>query len=135
MSSTCGESRKLRNENKRLRHLLRETEENRASDLARIAAFEKREVERQASALLIDPEDWRHTNAETQQTFNDEFGQIVGDRVVETAKRFAAQRPHLAKPNTAAPPSDRPLEGLRSGAMPSEEKPKPPSWASAIRGQ
>jgi hypothetical protein len=52
--------RKLRNENKRLRHLLRETEENRATDLARIAAFEKREVEREAAAVLVDPEDiWR----------------------------------------------------------------------------
>lgn len=97
--------RRLRNEAKRLRHLLREEQENRASeqkhresDLARLAAFEKRDVEREAAQVLIDAEDiWRHTDAETQQSFNDEFGEIVGDRVVEAAKRLASERPHLAR--------------------------------------
>lgn len=133
--------RKLRNEAKRLRHLLREEQENRASeqkhresDLARIAAFEKREVEREASQVLIDAEDiWRHTDLETQQTFNNEFGEIVGERVVEAAKRLASERPHLARPNTSPPPSDRPLEGLKPGASPEPEK-KPATWHAAIRG-
>jgi len=127
--------RKLRNENKRLRHLLRETEENRASDLARIAGFEKREVEREASAVLVDPEDiWRTDEATQQQFVDSQFHEVIGDRVREAAEAIIASKPHLAKPNTSAPPSDRPLEGLRSGAAP-EGKPKSPTWASAIRGQ
>jgi hypothetical protein len=127
--------RKLRNENKRLRHLLRETEENRASDLARIAGFEKREVEREASSLLVDPEDIWRTDEATQQAFVDQqFGEVVGDRVREAAEAIITSKPHLARPPTARPPTDRPVEGLRSGAMP-QEKPKPIGWASAIRGQ
>src|SRR6478752_7032326 len=71
--------RKLRGENKRLRHLLRETEENRASDLARIATYERREAERAAATVLVDAEDiWRHTDEQTQASFNDEFGAIIG---------------------------------------------------------
>lgn len=124
--------RKLRNEAKRLRHLLRESEANRASDLARIAAYEKRAVEAAASAVLVDPTDlWVHTDEATQRSFNDEFGSITADRVVEAAKKLAAERPHLAK--TQRPPSNQPIESLRSGAMPAEDK-KPATWYGAIHG-
>lgn len=133
--------RRMRAEAKKLRHRLRESEANRVSeqearagDLARLAELEKREVERAAGTVLIDPNDlWLHTDAKTQSEFNDEFGAIVGDRVVEAAKRLAAERPHLAKPNAERPPSDRPIEGLRPGASP-ESTPKPLSWSSAIHG-
>jgi hypothetical protein len=138
--------RKLRNEAKRLRHLLREEQANRASeaakhqaeresDLARIATYEKAEVERAAATVLVDPEDvWRHTSAEEQAAFNDEFGSIVGTNVVEVAKRLAAERPHLARPNTAPPPTARPIEGLRPGASPEPKTPPVPTWATALRG-
>jgi hypothetical protein len=71
--------RRLRSEAKRLRMLLREEQENRASEqasaLARIAEYERREVERAAAALLIDPQDvLRYTDEKTQAEFNDEFG-------------------------------------------------------------
>ena len=138
--------RRLRAEAKKLRHQLRESEANRASenakhaadresDLARLAALEKAEIERAASAVLVDAEDlWRYVDEATQQTFNDEFGAIVADNVVEAAKKLAADRPHLAKPVVAPPPSAQPIEGLRPGASP-ESKPKPTSWAAAIHGR
>ena len=67
--------RKVNNEAHNLRTRLREVEEARESDLARIAAYEKAEVERAAATVLVDPEDiWRHIDAATQETFNDEFG-------------------------------------------------------------
>ena len=104
--------RKLRNENKRLRHLLRETEENRASDLARLAAAEKREVERQAAQVLVDPEDIWRTDEATQQGWVDEkFHEVIGDKVREAAEAIVASKPHLARPpQVAKPPSDRPIE-------------------------
>jgi hypothetical protein len=127
--------RKLRNEAARLRHLLREEQANRASDLARLAAYEKAEVERAAGTVLVDPEDlWRHTDEATQAEFNDEFGSVIGDRVKEAAQAIAASRPHLAKPNIAPPPSKQPIEG-RSGASPELKKPTTPTWAQALHGR
>ena len=128
--------KRLRQEAQRLRHLLREEQANRqseqASALARIAEYEKREIEQAAAQVLIDPQDvMRYTSAEEQAAFNDEFGAIVADTVVEAAKRLAAQRPHLAK--TQRPPTDRPLEGLRGGASP-EQQARPITWAQALRG-
>ena len=119
--------KKLRRENASLRKAKQEAE-------ARNAAYEHEAVERAASTVLIDPEDiYRYTDEETRAQFNDEFGAITADKVVETAKALAAERPHLGKPPTARPPSDRPVEGLRAGASPEPEKPAATSWASALR--
>ena len=125
--------RKVNNEAHNLRTRLREVEEARESDLARIAAYEKAEVERAAATVLVDPEDiWRHIDAATQETFNDEVGSIVGDRVKEAAQAIVAQRPHLARPQR--PPTDQPNEGLRAGASP-EPKKTEVTWSSALRGR
>jgi hypothetical protein len=137
---TIEAAKKLRSENRNLRQRLRDAERARDEvqaarevDLAKLAEYERREVERAAATVLVDPEDiWRHTDEATQAQFNDEFGAIVGDNVVEVAKKLAAQRPHLARPNTAPPPSDRPIEGLRGGASP-EPKKTEVTWSSALR--
>ncbi len=50
---------------------------------------------------------------------------IIGDRVVETAKRLAA-RNHISAADHAPPPSERPIEGLRGGASPSRGRPRSP---------
>ena len=113
--------RKVNNEAHNLRTRLREVEEARESDLARIAAYEKAEVERAAATVLVDPEDiWRHIDAATQETFNDEFGSIVGDRVKEAAQAIVAQRPHLARPQR--PPTDQPIEGVARRCRPEPKK-------------
>ena len=127
------QARKLRSENKNLRERLHIAETEREAAITRLAAADRREVERHAATVLIDPSDiWQQ--ADTSAFFDDEFKDIVGDKVVEAAKAVIAAKPHLAKPPTAPPPTDRPIEGLRGGAAP-EAKPTTPSWATAIRGQ
>ena len=132
--------RKLRNENARLRHRLKEVEASmgseRESTLARLAAYEREAVERAAATTLIDGEDiWRYTDEATQAEFNDAFGAIVADNVVAAAKRVIAARPHLARPPSTPPPTDRPIESLRPGATPNTGEKKPaPSWHTALRG-
>ncbi len=115
---------------------LRAVEDNRASDLARLAAAEKRDVEREAAQVLLDAEDlWRHTDEATQQAFVDEqFHEIIPDRVREAAAAIIAQRPHLAKPPAVtAPPTDRPLESLKPAAR-AVEPARETSWARLLRG-
>ena len=46
--------KRLRNENKKLRHQLREAQENYGGAAARLAAAERREIEREASSMLVD---------------------------------------------------------------------------------
>ena len=55
-------------------------------------------------------------------------------QIVAAAKALAAEKPHLARPNAAPPPSQRPIEGAPSGATHPQSKPAAPTWASAIRG-
>ena len=128
--------RKARNEAKNLRARLRAKEADYEKLSTQLAAAQRRDAERVAAETLVDPQDlWLHTDAETQQSFVDEeFGAIAADNVVAAAKRVIAQRPHLAKPQAIRPPTDRPLESLRSGAMPAEEKKPTPSWHTALRG-
>ena len=125
--------RRLRTENQKLRHQLREAEENYGGAAARLAAAERREIERElASSLLIDPQDIWRSDTEVQQSFVDEqFREVIPDAVRDAAEAIIAAKPHLAK--STPPPSSQPIEGLRPGASPAE-KPKPTSWAAAIRG-
>jgi hypothetical protein len=126
--------RRLRTENKRLRHELREAQENYGSAAARLAAAQRREAERIAGEVLHEGSDLWRVDPELQQEFYDEeFGEVTRDRVVEAAKALAADKPHLGRPPAGPPPTDRPLEGLRGGARPEEPTPAP-SWASALRG-
>jgi hypothetical protein len=65
--------------------------------------------------------------------FLDEFGAVDQAKVTEAAQQLVAERPHLARPPQAPPPTDRPIEGLRRGASP-DATPSAPSWQSFIRG-
>jgi hypothetical protein len=125
--------RKLRNENRSLRTRLRSTETDYEAAATQLAAAQHAEVKRIAAEVLVDPSDLWRAGVDMTTFVDDEFKSIVADRVVETAKALAAEKPHLAKPPTAPPPSNRPIESLRSGARP-EEKPPAPTWATAIRG-
>lgn len=135
------ELQKVRREAANYRTKLREVEaragtgEDYEATLARLATLERAEVERQAAEVLIDPSDvYRYSDPETQQSFFDaQFGSIARDPIIETAKRIASERPHLARDTTPkAPPSQQPLEGLRAGASPESRKTEV-SWASALR--
>jgi hypothetical protein len=120
------QARKLRSENKALRERAQTAE-------TRLAAAHHADVERIAGEILIDPTDVWTAQPDMSAFYDDEFGQITADKVVAVAKELAAAKPHLAKPPSAPPPTDRPIEGLRPGAAP-EVKTTTPSWSSAIRG-
>jgi hypothetical protein len=126
---------KLREEARTQRSRALAAEADRERLITQVAAAQHRDAEHVAAEHLIDQTDlWRYTDPDKQREFYDhQFGEIVPDRVAEAAKAIAAQKPHLAKPSTAPPPTDRPIEGLRPGAR-AEEKPSAPSWASALRG-
>ena len=125
---------KLRRENQSLRTRMHEYEETLGAAAARETARDRAEVERIASEHLVEAADIWRAQPDIQAFYDDEFHQITRDRVVETAKALVAEKPHLARPNTAPPPSDRPIEGLRPGAR-AEEKPQPVTWSSALRGR
>ena len=131
---TLAEAKKLRRENQSLRTRLHESEEQIGAAAAREAARDRAEVERIAAEHLIDATDIWRAQPDLAAYYDSEFHEITKDRVVETAKALAAEKPHLAKPNTAPPPTDRPIEGLRTGSAP-EPKQESFSWSSALRGR
>ena len=131
---SLGEARKLRRESAALRARAKAAEDDNERLITQNAALSRREVEHAAASVLYDPSDVWRVDPDVQQSFYDEqFGEVVGDKVREAAAALAASKPHLAKPPTAPPPSDRPIEGLRAGAR-VEEKPVAPTWHSALHG-
>jgi hypothetical protein len=128
--------RKVRHEAATLRAQLREarsTIESLEGATARADALEHAEVERVAAEHLIDGSDIWRVDADTRQSFfDDEFHSLTRDRIVQAAKRLASEKPHLGRPPSGPPPSDRPIESLHPGASP-EEKPVEVTWSSALR--
>src|SRR5262245_28165283 len=133
--------RKLRRENAGLReraHTAEERahalEESYGEAAAIVTSMQRAEVERLASSVLHDPGDLLAHQPDLASYYDDEFKTITADKVVEAAKALAAQKPHLGKPPAVAPrpPTDRPIESLRSGAMPDADKPKPITWSSVL---
>lgn len=131
---TIEAARKLRSENRSLRQRLHTAEADVEKLVTQQAAWQRAEIERTAAEVLVDPADVWRIDPDTQQSFYDqEFGEISVDGVVSAAKKLASEKPHLAKPNTAPPPSKQPIEGLRGGASP-EPKKTETTWSSALRG-
>lgn len=135
LPQTIEQAKKLRAENKSLRTRVHALEEKYGEAAAVVSAMQLAEVKRLAGGLLHDPDDLIAHQPDMTAYFDAEFtGMVSADRVTEQAKALIAQRPHLGKPQSSGkPPSDRPIEGLRPGAAPAD-KPKPTSWATAIRG-
>ena len=117
--------RKARNEARNLRTRLRESESTHESDLARLAAHERSVIEQAVKAAgFYDASDFLALHPDTSD-FVDEFHEVVPDRVAEAAKAILDAKPYLGRP-VGPPPTDRPIEGLRSGALPPEDKPAKP---------
>lgn len=134
---TLEAARKLRSENRSLRQRLHAAEAANAElegAATRLSALEHAEVERIAAQDLIDGSDVWTAQPDLTAFYDEEFKQVVPDRVREATQALIASKPHLARPNTTPPPSKQPLEGLRPGATPNEPKPKAHSWSSALRG-
>ena len=110
-----------------------ELQEQLGAAAAREGERDRIEAERIASEALIDPSDLWRERPNVQAFYDESFAMIVPDKVREATAAIVAARPHLAKPRAERPPSDRPLEGLRSGARAPEET-KPITWSTALRG-
>jgi hypothetical protein len=132
--------RKLRRENSSLRsrihdfeEQLRDRDEQIGAQAAREAAHQRSVIEAAARAAgLIDPSDFLAAHPDPSEFIDAEFRDVLPDKVAEAAAALLEAKPYLGRP-VGAPPSDRPLEALRSGARPAD-KPKPASWTTAIRG-
>lgn len=124
------EIRKLRREAQHLRERSRTAEGDKERLITQIGALHHREVERIAAEHLVDPSDvWR---AGTTDFTDPETGELNPALVVEAAQSLAADKPHLARPSSSPPPSDRPVERLRAGATPADYESPKPSWQSVI---
>ncbi|BDB45385.1 MULTISPECIES: hypothetical protein [Mycobacterium] len=124
-------AKRLRSENRNLRERLRTLESDYEAAVTRYDAMQMNEVQRVAAEHLIDPADiWT-----TGKDFYDEYGMPDPEKIATAATTLLTEKPHLGtnyKP-TPAPPSDRPIEGLRPGATPSDYTPEPqPTWSEAI---
>jgi hypothetical protein len=105
------EIRALRRENANWRTKYREAEQDMESAVSRLNAMQHAEVERIASQHLLDPGDIWRTGADVD--FSNELGELDAGKVAEAAQSLIADRPHLARPTIAPPPTNRPVEGLR----------------------
>jgi len=130
--AAIGEIRKLRKEAQRLRERLRDAETDMERAITQAAAMQRADIERIASEHLADPADLWSVNPDSAELC-DEYGIVDADKVAEAAKGLIADKPHYAaeKPVTA-PPTDRPIENLRS-AMPTRDPAPAPSWQQVIR--
>jgi hypothetical protein len=125
--------RKLRRECQSLRGRLKDSEEQLGA-AAREAAHQRVVVEAAAKAAgLIDGSDIWSAHPDPSEFIDEQFADIVPDRVAEATKALITAKPYLARP-VGVPPTDRPLEGLGAGARAPEDAKPAPTWHSALRG-
>jgi hypothetical protein len=125
------QAKNLRSENRALRQRMKAAEEGFEQASAQLTAMRRNEVERVAADHLVDPSDFWNAHTDVDG-FLTEAGTVDPARVTEAAQEITAVKPHLAAPQKiTAPPSDRPVEGLRSGARP-DARTSGPTWAEAI---
>ena len=122
--------RKLRSENRNLRSRLRIAEEGQEANLAFRAMHERNVIETAArNAGFIDPDDFIALHPDGSDLV-DELDQVVEDKVAAAARAVLERKPYLGR--SLRPPTDRPVESLRSTYEP-EKKPAA-SWAQVLRG-
>jgi hypothetical protein len=130
---TLSEARKLRRESAGLRRRVRELEAEHVDyegAAARLSALEHAEVERIAAEQLIDGSDVWRVQPDLTAYYDEEFKQVILDKVRDAVQALIESKPHLARP--VRPPTNQPIEGLRGGASP-ELKKTEVTWASALR--
>jgi hypothetical protein len=112
---------------------LHAAEEQYEATIAQLATLQRTEIERIGGEILVDGGDLYRHGADEETVYDEQFHQLMPDRVREAARAIAEARPHLAKRDVGPPPTERPIESLRSGARAEENTPAP-SWYTAIRG-
>lgn len=125
-------AKQIRAENRNLRSRAKDAEASRDGLLAELNIYRQQQVEAVAREHLRDAGDLLARHEITEFITAD--GLSV-DAVKSAAAALAAERPHLAaEPVVTAPPSNRPLEGLRAGASP-ERAPQAVSWRDVLGGR
>jgi hypothetical protein len=125
-------ARKLRSEarNARDRAKAAEGEVERLNTI--LNEMRRAEIGRLAEQELRDQRDLFDRHSDISE-FIDDDGNINTEAVITAAKSIIEDRPHFGRDKTPiAPPSQRPVEALRSGAVP-EPQVEPSTWASALK--
>lgn len=123
-------AKQIRSENRNLRTRAKTAEAERDALAAELQQYRRQQVEAVAREVLRDPADLLDRHADLSAFTVD--GSLSLDAVRSAAATLVAERPHLAaEPIVTAPPSNRPLEGLRAGASP-ERTPTSVTWKDVI---
>jgi hypothetical protein len=126
---------KLKREAQGLRSKLRDAEEIAGAASARESVHTREAVAQAAAqAGLIDGNDLFIAHPDPDEFLDEQFREVIGDRVQEATKALLARKPYLGRP-VGAPPTSRPLEGLRPGASPEPKQDTTPSWSAALHGR
>ena len=125
---------KLKKEAQQQRARARDAEELVGAAAAREDVHTREQIAQAAAAAgLINGEDLFLAHPDPNEFLDEQFKDVIGDRVAEAAKTLLERKPYLGRP-VGAPPSDRPLEGLRPGASPEPKPSKKPDWSAALHG-
>ena len=76
------------------------------------------DIQRLAAETLLDPTDVWRQQPDMAALLDDEYQSVDPAKVTAAAQQLVTEKPHLARPQNAPPPTDRPIEGLRRGASP-----------------
>lgn len=125
-------ARQLRSENKTLRGRAKDAEAERDTLRGRVEAMQRSEITRVAGDFLTDPDDIFHSGASIAD-FLDDDGNVDPAMVMNSSTDLIGEHPHWAKGYAGhKPPSNRPVESLKSGADAPYWKPAAPSWSDVI---
>jgi hypothetical protein len=126
---------KLKKESQGLRARLRDAEEQVGAASARENVHTREQVAAAAAqAGLIDGNDLFIAHPDPNEFLDEQFRDVIGSRVAAATQSLLEQKPYLGRP-VGAPPTQRPLEGLRPGAAPEPKAPTTPSWSAALHGR
>lgn len=124
---------KLKREAQQQRAARRELEEQLGATAAHLEVHNREKVAAAAAAAgLINGEDLFLAHS-PDEFLDEQFRDVVGDRVAEATKALLAAKPYLGR-TVGRPPSERPIESLRPGASPEPKPDTGTSWSAALHG-
>lgn len=124
-----GEPEPAGGEAAKYRRRLRESEGQLAATRDQLAGYQRREVERLASARLAVPGDVFSVGGAALPDFLDDDGMVNAEAVEQSVAALLASRPGLAIGSTRWPDMGG---GDRGPAM---AQPRPASWGAVVRGE
>ncbi|HCS59062.1 MAG TPA: hypothetical protein DIW80_19460 [Gordonia polyisoprenivorans] len=125
-------AKQLRAENKSMRDRAKTAEAERDTLRQRVEGFQRTEITRAAGDLLQTADDIFTAGASVAD-FLDDDGNVDTDAVRAAASDLLTERPHWGKGYTGdKPPTQRPIEGLRPGALPRDYQPPQLTWRDVL---